>query len=181
MGTDALALAAVPVQPLVCLAAHRLLGELETAAGDQAAAEAHLSTALDLASACEALFERALTLLALAELRVATGTTDKATTLLDEVRQICTPLGAAPTLARADALATGLADQSPTDAYPAGLTQREAEVVRLLARRLSNPEIAEALFVSPRTVQTHVEHILAKLGVSNRREAAEAATRLGLG
>jgi DNA-binding CsgD family transcriptional regulator len=65
-------------------------------------------------------------------------------------------------------------------AYPAGLTQRELDVLRLLAQRLSNPEIAEALFVGPRTVQTHVEHIFAKLGVNNRRDAAEAAARFGL-
>ena len=106
--TDALALAAAPDQPLVSLAAHRLLGEIETAAGHRLMAAEHLAAALDLATACDAPFERALTLLALAQLRLATGVTDEAASLLDEVRDICGPLGAAPTLARVDALAARL-------------------------------------------------------------------------
>ena len=44
----------------------------------------------------------------------------------------------------------------------------------------SNPEIAAALFVSPRTAETHVTHILAKLGVATRAEAAARAVRAGL-
>ncbi|HET8644529.1 MAG TPA: hypothetical protein VFO85_03510, partial [Vicinamibacteria bacterium] len=70
---EALAMAEAPRQPLVCLAGHRLLGEIETAAGQHAAAEAHLAAALELATTCEALFERAVTLLALAELRANMG------------------------------------------------------------------------------------------------------------
>ena len=59
-----------------------------------------------------------------------------------------------------------------------GLTARELEVLRLLAQRYSNPEIADRLCVGTRTVQTHVSHIFQKLGVSNRRDAAAAAKRL---
>jgi DNA-binding CsgD family transcriptional regulator len=60
------------------------------------------------------------------------------------------------------------------------LTDTELKVVRLVAERLTNPEIAERLFISRRTVQTHVSHALAKVGVSSRRElAAEAARRAG--
>src|SRR6266508_198022 len=68
----------------------------------------------------------------------------------------------------------------PSQAYPAGLTQREVDVLRLLARHQTDKEIAEALFVGPRTVQTHVANILNKLGVENRRAAAAEAARLGL-
>ena len=61
-----------------------------------------------------------------------------------------------------------------------GLTPREVEVLRLLAKRLTDKEIAEALFLSSRTVGVHVANVLRKLGVGNRREAAAAADRLGL-
>jgi DNA-binding CsgD family transcriptional regulator len=174
------ALAESPPQPLVHLGAHRLLGEIDTEAGDHGAADAHLQTAFELAAACEAPFERALTSLAFAELRLSTGSTEDAATHLADVRRICAPLGATPTLRRAESLAVRLPARALDGAYPAGLTQRELDVLRLLAQRLSNPEIAEALFVGPRTVQTHVEHIFAKLGVNNRRDAAEAAARFGL-
>jgi predicted ATPase/DNA-binding CsgD family transcriptional regulator len=60
------------------------------------------------------------------------------------------------------------------------LTPREREVLRLLVGGHSNPEIAAALFVSPRTAETHVTHILAKLGVTSRAEAAAHAVRVGL-
>jgi DNA-binding NarL/FixJ family response regulator len=63
---------------------------------------------------------------------------------------------------------------------PAGLTAREVDVLRLLAQHQTDKEIAEALFLSPRTVSTHVANILIKLNVANRREAATAAAGLGL-
>jgi DNA-binding CsgD family transcriptional regulator len=50
------------------------------------------------------------------------------------------------------------------------LTDAELRVVQLVAARLSNAEIAEQLFVSRRTVETHVSHVLGKLGVTSRRE-----------
>lgn len=57
------------------------------------------------------------------------------------------------------------------------LTDTELKVVRLVAERLTNPEIAQRMFISRRTVQTHVSHALAKLGVTTRRELAAAAGR----
>lgn len=63
---------------------------------------------------------------------------------------------------------------------PGGLTPREADVVVQLARGRSNPEIAEALGVSRRTVTSHLEHVYTKLGVSSRTEAALFAMRHGL-
>ncbi len=104
----ALAHATEPRQPLALLAAHRLLGELDTEAGRYEDAVTHLDDSLTVATACEAPYERALTLLAMAGLGAATGETDTARALLDEVRAKCTPLGAKPTLALADALATRL-------------------------------------------------------------------------
>jgi DNA-binding CsgD family transcriptional regulator len=61
-----------------------------------------------------------------------------------------------------------------------GLSAREREVLRLVAAGRSNPEIADALFVSPRTVTTHLTNIFAKLGVANRAEAVAWAVRTGL-
>jgi ATP/maltotriose-dependent transcriptional regulator MalT len=67
---------------------------------------------------------------------------------------------------------------SSAEAY--GLTARDFEVLRLLVDGRSNPDIAEILFISPRTATTHVTNILAKLGVASRTEAATRAVRDGL-
>jgi DNA-binding NarL/FixJ family response regulator len=67
-----------------------------------------------------------------------------------------------------------------TDTASHSLSPRELEVLRLLVGGKSNPEIGEALFISPRTAQTHVTAILAKLGVASRTEAAAVAVRDGL-
>jgi HD-GYP domain-containing protein (c-di-GMP phosphodiesterase class II) len=65
-------------------------------------------------------------------------------------------------------------------ALPYGLTPREAEILALLARGLSNKEMAQRLSVSARTVSSHVEHVYAKIGVSARGAAAMVAMRHGL-
>jgi len=63
---------------------------------------------------------------------------------------------------------------SSTRTNPAGLTDRQAQVLALLAEGLTNPEIAQRLVLSVRTVDHHVAAILTKLGVSSRREAVLA-------
>jgi NarL family two-component system response regulator LiaR len=60
------------------------------------------------------------------------------------------------------------------------LTEREVEVIRLVAQGLSNDEIAEKLVVSERTVRTHVSHILDKLHLANRTQVALYAVREGI-
>ena len=60
------------------------------------------------------------------------------------------------------------------------LTRREREVLALLCQRLTDPEIAAQLFISPRTASSHVANLLGKLGAANRREAAGIAVRLQL-
>jgi len=64
---------------------------------------------------------------------------------------------------------------------PEVLTQRETEVLRLLAQGQANKEIGRTLNISEKTVKTHVSSILAKLGVPSRTQAALYAARIGLG
>jgi DNA-binding NarL/FixJ family response regulator len=71
----------------------------------------------------------------------------------------------------------------PPPAAPSSLddlSQREVEVLRLLAAGKSNRDIAEALYISLNTVATHVRNILTKTGTTNRTEAAAYALRQGL-
>jgi DNA-binding CsgD family transcriptional regulator len=62
---------------------------------------------------------------------------------------------------------------------PGGLTRREVDVLVLLARGYSNPEIAARLFISRKTVSAHLEHIYSKLGVTTRTRAAFFAMQQG--
>jgi HD-GYP domain-containing protein (c-di-GMP phosphodiesterase class II) len=64
--------------------------------------------------------------------------------------------------------------------WPAELTSREVDVLRLIARGFSNKEIADRLIISPKTAGNHVEHIYTKIGASNRARAALFAMRHGL-
>lgn len=68
-----------------------------------------------------------------------------------------------------------------TRANPARLTRRQGEILGLLAEGRTNAEIADRLFLSPRTVAHHVSAILAKLGVASRAEAVREAARRGVG
>jgi non-specific serine/threonine protein kinase len=93
-------------------------------------------------------------------------------------------LSLAEALSEAAAVVTELADANVPSTVTgrfAGLTPREREVLRLVVAGHSNPAIGERLFISPRTAQTHVTNILAKLGVASRAEAAAVAVRDGLG
>jgi DNA-binding CsgD family transcriptional regulator len=170
-----------PRQPLALLAGHRLMGELETLARRHTEAQTHLEQALALADACGAPYERALTLVALAELRLVTGGRAAARSLVDEARGTCATLEALPALARADALVARLVPaRSSRETSPAGLSEREAEILRLVAAGESNREIAAALALSVRTVEKHVAHIYNKLGARGRADAAASAVRHGL-
>jgi DNA-binding NarL/FixJ family response regulator len=82
--------------------------------------------------------------------------------------------------AQAAPAAAGEAAPAPAPAAQLGLTPRETEVLALVAAGRSNRQIAQALFISPKTASVHVSNIIAKLGVSGRIEAAAVAHRLGL-
>ncbi|MFT2018919.1 AAA family ATPase [Streptomyces sp. 796.1] len=86
--------------------------------------------------------------------------------------------GRPPTTGAADLAGTAPPVQDPADAFR--LTPRERDVLRLVAVGRSNRQIAEELFISPKTASVHVSNILAKLEVSGRGEAAAMAHRLRL-
>ncbi len=171
----ALDAASAPRQPIALIAAHRFRGELATHSGELEIAAEHLQTSREIADRCDLPFERALTMLAQAELAIATGELNQARGLLSEVRHVCTELGAKPALQRADKLLARLAPGSSRHA--AGLSRRELEVLRRLVSGMSDREIAEDLFISYRTVTNHVSSILRKLDVDSRTAAATRAVR----
>jgi ATP/maltotriose-dependent transcriptional regulator MalT len=176
----ALAHATEPRQPLALLIAHRLLGELDTDAGAHDVAQTHLDIALALATACKAPYECALTLIVLADLRAATDASEDARALLDAAHAICAPLDARLALARIAAIQTRLAAPPVAPTWPAGLSVREVEVLRLVAQGLTDAEVAQRLFLSPRTVGQHLRSVYNKLGVSSRTAATRFAVEHGL-
>jgi DNA-binding CsgD family transcriptional regulator len=105
---------------------------------------------------------------------------------LIEALTIARELGAAPLEARVSRRMRGLGlrvprgPRSSTRSNPLGLTDRQLEVLRLLAQGRTNAEIADRLVVSPRTAEHHVAAVLAKLGVASRREAERRAVEHGL-
>ncbi|MGN6564505.1 MAG: response regulator transcription factor, partial [Thermomicrobiales bacterium] len=178
----ALTHATEPRQPLALLAAHRLLGELATADGRYAEARSHLDTALALADACAAPYERALCLLALAETELVSGRQSAAGAALADARATLTALQALPALARCDTLAALLPSttNAPAGSYSAHLTAREVEVLRLVVAGASNREMAATLSRSERTIERHLENIYRKIDARNRADATAYALRRGL-
>ena len=122
----------------------------------------------------------ATTHLSLAEQEAVHGDREAARRHLAAGRAIAEDLAARPMLARADALAEGYALTSRERRTDDVLTEREVEVLRLVAEGMTNGQIGATLFVSPKTASVHVSHILAKLGAANRTEAAATARRHGL-
>ncbi len=168
-----------PRQPLAQLAAHRFLGSLAIDRGEFIAAARHLDEALIVADACAAPYERALILLQQARGLTGAGRAHAAAPGVEEARAICTRLGATPALALAAAL-DGAPRIERGAELPAGMSAREVEVLRLVARGLSYADVGEALFISPRTVARHLQSIYNKLGVDSRAEAAAFAYEHGL-
>ncbi len=105
----------------------------------------------------------------------------KAISLLDESLAISSELGMRPLMERVtERLERIQAQPSTAPAYPDGLTQREVEVLRLIAAGKTDREIGEELSISVSTASTHVRNILNKTNVANRTEATAYAARLSL-
>ena len=110
------------------------------------------------------------------------GDVAKATSLLDEARCIAIELGNAPLMAKITELQEKFVGRPARAlAFPDGLTQREVEVIGLVAAGRMDREMAEDLFISVNTVRDHVRRILNKTDSANRTEAAAYAVRRGLG
>jgi len=107
-------------------------------------------------------------------LRSEDGEEDRAAALLDEAGELASAIGMATLLRRVNALRS---DVAPAVGLPDDLSAREAEILRLVARGLSNREIGETVFISEHTVASHVRSILRKTGCANRTEAASYAHR----
>jgi DNA-binding NarL/FixJ family response regulator len=155
------------------------MGPVELQLGLAAAALGHLDAAVeDLAAAvttCDANGARGCAVQARVEFatalarRQAPGDLDEAAAVLDAAASEAGQLGMVPFTSRIGQLRARL---PATTAARSPLSPRELEVARLVARGLTNKRIGQALYVSERTAENHVQHILVKLGFSNRSQIA---------
>ena len=162
----------------------RLLGLLAQTMGNLDDAQAHFEDALAFCRKAGYRPELAWSLYDYAGMlleRNNEGDHEKAVSLLDESLAISTELGMKPLRDKVLALQEKASSQPvKPPAYPDGLTQREVEVLRLVAAGRSNPEIAQELFISINTVVRHLSNIFSKTGTTNRVEAATYANSRGL-
>ena len=166
--------ALTPVQPLALLNARRCLGDLLVCDGQRELARVELVEALSLADAVESPFERARTLVSLADAQEACDNTD-ATRMAAEARATFEVLRAAPDLARADKVLVGLSSNPPEREARLGLTNRELDVLRLAAQGLTDVEIGKQLYISSRTVSQHLRSLYGKLQIRSRAAATRFA------
>ena len=104
------------------------------------------------------------------------GDVERAVTILEDGISLATELGMTPLVASALALQAQLVPGPETrPVYPGGLTQREVEVLTLLAQGRTNREIAANLVLSERTVQRHISNIYTKINARNRADATTFA------
>ncbi|HVN50206.1 MAG TPA: LuxR C-terminal-related transcriptional regulator, partial [Acidimicrobiales bacterium] len=152
-----------------------LLGQAAATLGDAPGAQERLRRAIDTADAAGAPGYAVEGRVVLAELLRDKGDDDVARQLAREAAPVAARLGMAPYVARVDALVgtgAGLAADTTASAPPSPLSPREDEVAALVARGLTNRQIAHELYLSERTAQNHVQHILTKLGFTNRSQIA---------
>ena len=181
-----------PYASLVALAASevslgpvdRPLGALAAAVGRDAHAAAHFDSAI---AACQRTGARpwlAHTQAAYAAMLSSRGHPEdrpRVFELATAARDAAVDMGMTALTTRVESLLAQLGSPTPAISDAAArLTRREREVASLVATGMSNRQIAEHLFVSERTAESHVQHILTKLGFSSRSEVAAWAVREGL-
>jgi DNA-binding CsgD family transcriptional regulator len=143
-------------------------------------------------NACDRPYDEAYARWREAEALALAGRREPAEAALRRAGKLATDLGARPLIHEIEMLARRArlelasekkekqADAEPMPGVALGLTERELEVFRHLALGRTNREIAELLFISPKTASVHVSNIMRKLGVSNRIAAARIAHKAGL-
>jgi DNA-binding CsgD family transcriptional regulator len=170
--------------PVAAVPADRAAAALALASGDAPRALSHASAAASTAEALGAPLEAATARLLAGEALVQAGRRDAAATELQRAAATFESCGA---IARRDAAERALgklgrrrARRTRRGTAAAGigsLTGRELEIARLVTDRRTNAEIAETLYLSPKTVETHLRNVFHKLGVSSRVEVARAVER----
>ncbi len=164
------------------------LGEMALLDGDAAAAAEHLSRAVELHRTLAVPFERAQIELRAGVVLAAAGERDQALERLSDAYRTAAKLGARPLASAAakevaalgESVAQRLGSRAATKADDVQLTRRELEVLRFVSIGRTNREIAQELFISPRTVDMHVRNLLGKLDCRSRVEASHRAGELGL-
>jgi DNA-binding NarL/FixJ family response regulator len=165
------------------------LGELALLEGDEAAAAEHLSRAVELHRTLAIPHERAQIELRAGVALAAAGEREEALERLCDAYRVATKLGARPLAAEAARRVADLGESvaqrlgsraAAASADGVALTRRELEVLRHVAVGRTNREIAQELFISPRTVDMHVRNLLAKLDCRSRVEASHRAGELGM-
>jgi DNA-binding NarL/FixJ family response regulator len=164
------------------------IGELALLEGDEAAAAEHLSRAVELHRTLAIPHERAQVELRAGVALAAAGQREEALERLCDAYRNATKLGARPVAAEAarevaemgESVAQRLGSRAAAAAEEVQLTRRELEVLRHVSVGRTNREIAQELFISPRTVDMHVRNLLGKLDCRSRVEASHRASELGL-
>ncbi len=164
------------------------IGETALLDGDEAAAAEHLSRAVELHRSLAVPFERAQIELRAGVVLAAAGEREEALERLCDSYRTAAKLGARPLAAEAakevaalgESVAQRLGGRAATQTDGVQLTRRELEVLRHVSIGRTNREIAQELFISPRTVDMHVRNLLGKLDCRSRVEASHRAGELGL-
>jgi DNA-binding NarL/FixJ family response regulator len=146
--------------------ADRYLARIASLLGDDRTAERYFATALDMDRHMHSVVHVGETLAHHALFLASRGEVDRARAVAAEAVSTAAPIGQNRVLTLLEALNQGGGDA------PAGLSDREVEVLRLLAHGLSNSEIGARLFISANTAANHVRSILQKTGCANRTQAA---------
>ena len=178
------ALQSIPGMMLLLVSTDRMLGLLSMTMGELDQAAGHFEDGLafnrrsgyrpELAWTCSDYAEALLQ-------REGPGDRAKAASLWEESLSIAQDVGMRTLAGRVVGLQQKLGSQpQPIAAYPDGLSQREVEVLRLIAQGRSNNQISQELVVAEGTTRRHVSNIYAKISVTNRAEATRYALRQGL-